>query len=103
MRLLLLLMLSFTLSACYWGMDDYSPTPRYAKSDLWVSNFKDGNFPGTAYINDKIYCSSMERASDSSNLFYCFGLKTGKLDWAVEVVRWYLTRERSFTGTTWII
>jgi outer membrane protein assembly factor BamB len=81
-------MLSFCLTACHWDMDDYVPLPRYAKGDLWVSNFRDWRFPATTLINDKLYCSTLELQDPSTNLFYCLDLKTGKVDWAVPIVDW---------------
>lgn len=88
MRLLFLLSTVFFLPGCHLGLEDSPPYIRYAKGDRWVSNFRNGNFPAKAYVDDKIYCSSLEIGTDSSNLFYCLNLKTGMVDWTAEVAQW---------------
>lgn len=58
----------------------------YKKGDFWVSDFRNNSFPGKAFADDKIYCSGLR--TDSSNLFYCLNLTTGKVDWVTPVTSW---------------
>lgn len=88
MRIVFLLTAIFSIAGCYWGLEDSPPNIRYVKGDQWVSNFRNGNFPAKAYVDDKIYCSSLEIGTDSSNLFYCLDLKTGIVNWAIPVAQW---------------
>ncbi|MGN7723980.1 outer membrane protein assembly factor BamB family protein [Chitinophaga sp. 22620] len=88
MRITLLFVMLFSLIGCYGYLQDGPPYIRYAKGDRWVSNFRNENFPAKTFIDDKLYCSSLEIATDSSNLLYCLDLKTGIVDWTAKVSNW---------------
>lgn len=89
MRFVLLLLVIFTLQSCHLGLEDEPPYIRYTKGDLWVNKWRNNSFPSKTFVDDKIYCSSIEPGgSDSSNLLYCLNLKTGVVDWTAAVHHW---------------
>jgi hypothetical protein len=67
---------------------DKKPKIIYQKEDFWVTNFVNNNYSAKAFNDDKIYCSSLLITQDTSNRFYCFNLKSGKVDWAIPVKNW---------------
>lgn len=57
-----------------------------APGDFWIEDFSSGNFPGKAYHDDKVYCTSINsRSSKLKNYCYCLNLRTGKVDWRHEI------------------
>lgn len=61
--------------------------------DYWVEGFSSGSFPGKAFSDDKVYCSSINSNTRNEqgvvrglpNYLYCFDLNSGKVDWRYEV------------------
>lgn len=87
MRTLFLFLTVVLLISCHSGEGELPPI-RYTKGDLWVSNFRNRNFPSKTLADDKIYCSSLEISDSVSELLYCLDLKTGIVNWTAEVANW---------------
>ena len=85
MRLFIIIILTIILFGCG---PDKKPDIIYKKGDVWVTNFVNSNYPAKAFSDDKIYCSSLLIAHDSTNRFYCFNLRNGKVDWAIPIKSW---------------
>ncbi len=86
MRLLFILISILTY---FQSCIDDSPTDiQYSKGDFWLDDFRNNSYPSKAFKDDKIYCSSLVIAGDSSNYLYALNLKTGIVDWATQVKSW---------------
>lgn len=77
-----------TLLLCGCRYDYSRESVAYKSGDYWVETFRNNSFPSKSYVNDNIYCSSLEISSGKPNYFYCLNLKTGRVNWASVVGSW---------------
>jgi len=73
------------LSSC---LDDSPKNFRYIQGEYWIDNFRNNSLPSKTFVDDKIYCSSINIADTIGNYLYCLNLKTGKVDWTSRVDNW---------------